>query len=179
MRCLNRPRWCAPGWNRSRRRALWNRPRALVRGWSFLGANGFCSMRWCSRAGRIIARRWWGRSIWTFIYDRANVKQPLDAFGFLVPSIERRAIMACTWVGTKWAGRVPEDKAVFRCFSTDADLSRDAAEADLVRLMNISGAPLAAVHHRWPDAMPQYTVGHSARVAELERRIAHIPGGYL
>ena len=87
--------------------------------------------------------------------------------------------MACTWVGTKWAGRVPDDKAVLRCFSTDPDVSREAIEADLVRLMNISGTPLATVHQRWPASMPQYTVGHSARIAELERRIAQVPGLYL
>src|SRR5581483_9753154 len=91
-----------------------------------------------TRAAELLAAiPYTGSAIWTFIYDRTSVKQPLDAFGFLVPSLERRTIMACTWVGTKWAGRVPDDKAVFRCFSTDPDISRDAMEADLVRLMNI------------------------------------------
>jgi oxygen-dependent protoporphyrinogen oxidase len=120
-----------------------------------------------------------GSAIWTFIYERESVKHPLDGFGFLVPSLERRSLMACTWVGTKWAGRVPDDKAVFRCFSTYPDVTRDAIEADLVRLMDISGAPVATVHHRWPDSMPQYTVGHMTRIAELERRVAQIPGVYL
>jgi len=120
-----------------------------------------------------------GSAIWTFIYERAGVKHPLDGFGFLVPSLERRSLMACTWVGTKWAGRVPDDKAVFRCFSTNPDVSREAVEVDLVRLMDISGAPVAVVHHRWPDSMPQYTVGHMTRIAELERRVAQIPGLYL
>jgi protoporphyrinogen/coproporphyrinogen III oxidase len=117
-----------------------------------------------------------GSSIWTFIYDRAGVKHPLNGFGFLVPSLERRSIMACTWVGTKWVGRVPGDKVVLRCFSTNPAATRDAIESDLARLMNISGPPLAAINHRWPDSMPQYTVGHMMRIAELERRIAQIPG---
>jgi protoporphyrinogen/coproporphyrinogen III oxidase len=117
-----------------------------------------------------------GSSIWTFIYDRAGVKHPLNGFGFLVPSLERRSIMACTWVGTKWVGRVPGDKVVLRCFSTNPAATRDAIESDLARLMDISAAPLAAINHRWPDSMPQYTVGHMMRIAELERRIAQIPG---
>ena len=133
-----------------------------------------------SRAAELLAGiPYTGSAIWTFVYDRANIKHPLDGFGFLVPSIDRRSIMACTWVGTKWAGRVPEDKAVFRCFSTDPEVSRDAAEADLTRLMNISGPPEAVVHHRWPDSMPQYTVGHMTRIAEVERRMARVPGLYL
>ncbi len=48
-------------------------------------------------------------SIWTFGYRRSDVPHALDAFGFLVPKPERLAIMACTWLGTKWPGRVPDE----------------------------------------------------------------------
>lgn len=113
--------------------------------------------------------------IWTFGYHRSDVPHPLDAFGFLVPKPERHAIMACTWLGTKWLGRVPGDKAVFRCFSTDPDVSREAALEDLNRLMGMKAEPIFALHHRWPDSMPQYAVGHTARVAEIEARAGAIP----
>jgi protoporphyrinogen/coproporphyrinogen III oxidase len=120
-----------------------------------------------------------GSSVWTFGYLRQDVAHPLDAFGFLVPEPERRSIMACTWLQTKWLGRVPEDKAVFRCFSTDPDASRNAVESELQRLMDITAEPIFAVNHRWPDSMPQYTVGHSARVAGIEAHVAGIPGLHL
>jgi oxygen-dependent protoporphyrinogen oxidase len=115
-------------------------------------------------------------SIWTFGYKRSDVPHPLDAFGFLVPKPERNAIMACTWLGTKWLGRVPDDKAVFRCFSTDPDVTREAAQDDLKRLMDMTAEPAFVVNHRWPDSMPQYAVGHTARVAEIETRANAIPG---
>jgi oxygen-dependent protoporphyrinogen oxidase len=120
-----------------------------------------------------------GSSIWTFGYRREDIQHPLDAFGFLVPKAERGAVMACTWLGTKWPGRVPDDKAVFRCFSTDPDVTREAVESELQRLMGIAAEPIFAVNHRWPDSMPQYTVGHSFRVADIEARISRIPGLYL
>lgn len=120
-----------------------------------------------------------GSSIWTFIHERSQVNHALDGFGFLVPSRERAAIMACTWIGTKWPGRVPDDKAVFRCFSTNPDVSREAVESELARLMKITGAAIRAVNHRWPYSMPQYTVGHISRIAELENRVTNIPGLYL
>jgi protoporphyrinogen/coproporphyrinogen III oxidase len=120
-----------------------------------------------------------GSSIWTFGYARSDVRHPLDAFGFLVPLAERRSIMACTWLQTKWLHRVPPDKAVFRCFSTNPNALREDILEDLRRLMAISAEPLFAVHHRWPDSMPQYTVGHSARVLEIEERVAGIPGLHL
>jgi protoporphyrinogen/coproporphyrinogen III oxidase len=117
-----------------------------------------------------------GSAIWTFCFRRSDVPHVLDAFGFLVPKTERRAIMACTWLGTKWPGRVPDDKAVFRCFSTDPDVSRDEVLTDLNRLMGMSAEPVFELNHRWPGSMPQYSVGHSARVAEIDSRAAAIPG---
>jgi oxygen-dependent protoporphyrinogen oxidase len=120
-----------------------------------------------------------GSTIWTFAYQLADVPRPLDAFGFLVPRPERNAIMACTWLNTKWLGRVPEGKAVLRCFSTDEDASEAEMRADLKRLMGITAEPLFALRHQWPESMPQYTVGHTARVAEIEARVAAIPGLYL
>ena len=120
-----------------------------------------------------------GSSIWTFGYNRADVHHPLDAFGFLVPKPERGAIMACTWLGSKWLGRVPDDKAVFRCFSTDVDVTREAAQAELHKLIRISAEPIFTVNHQWPMSMPQYTVGHSARVGEIEDLVGGIPGLFL
>ncbi len=120
-----------------------------------------------------------GSSIWTFGYRREDVPHALDAFGFLVPKPERLTVMACTWLQTKWLGRVPEGKAVFRCFSTDPDVTRDAVQGDLERLMDIKTEPIFALNHRWPDSMPQYTVGHSARVAEIQGLAAGVPGLHL
>lgn len=124
-----------------------------------------------------------GSAIWTLGYRRSDVPHPLNAFGFLVPRSEREArgmkMMACTWLGTKWVGRVPDDKAVFRCFSTDPDAPCEAVQAELERLMDITAEPLFTVGHRWPDSMPQYTLGHAARVDEIEQRASEIPGLYL
>lgn len=120
-----------------------------------------------------------GSAIWTFGYRIEDVPRPLDAFGFLIPARERNAIMACTWVATKWLGRVPVGKAVLRCFSTDPGVSEEAMRDDLRRLMGITAEPLFALNHRWPESMPQYTVGHGPRIAELEARVAAIPGLHL
>jgi oxygen-dependent protoporphyrinogen oxidase len=123
----------------------------------------------------LVAIPYTSSSIWTFGYRRSDVPHPLDAFGFLVPKPERRSIMACTWLGTKWQGRVPAGKAVFRCFSTDPDVSRAAVLADLNRLMGMTAEPSFELNHRWPDSMPQYSVGHTARVAEIDARTAAVP----
>ncbi|MBZ5726765.1 MAG: protoporphyrinogen oxidase [Acidobacteriia bacterium] len=49
-------------------------------------------------------------------FDATDFRHPPSGFGFLVPSKERRRLVACTWVGTKFAHRVPDGKVVARCF---------------------------------------------------------------
>ena len=120
-----------------------------------------------------------GSAIWTFGYSTADIPRPLDAFGFLVPRRERQTLMACTWVATKWQNRVPAGMSVLRCFSTETDVTAEAMREDLTRLMGVTAEPLFALNHRWPESMPQYTVGHGSRVAELEQRMGLLPGLHL
>ena len=46
-------------------------------------------------------------------------------------------------------------------------------------MMQVTAEPL--FHHiaRWPRSMAQYTVGHQARLKEIEERVATTPGLYL
>ena len=48
-------------------------------------------------------------------YRRSDIAHPLDGYGFVVPHVERRKIMACTFSSVKYAGRAPEEIALLRC----------------------------------------------------------------
>ncbi len=52
----------------------------------------------------------------SLIYRAADFDGKRAGFGFLVPQKERRRLAACTFVGTKFSYRVPEDRIVLRCF---------------------------------------------------------------
>src|SRR5262249_45448724 len=41
----------------------------------------------------------------TFGFRRGDVPHPLDGFGIVVPSTERRAVFACTFSSVKYPGR--------------------------------------------------------------------------
>jgi oxygen-dependent protoporphyrinogen oxidase len=118
-------------------------------------------------------------------YRRADVKHPLNGFGFLVPKAERRLLLGCTWVGTKFPHRVPDDKAVLRCFMTGDSLDRDDAEvvatarAEIRRIMGVDAEPIFAKIARWPRSMAQYTVGHARRVERIEALAAGLSGLHL
>jgi len=122
-------------------------------------------------------------------FDAADFGQPPRGFGFLIPKAERRRLIACTWVGTKFSYRVPADKIVARCFlggMEDAAVLNESDEtvaaATLEELREIAGVtakPRFVRIARWPRSMAQYTVGHLERTAELQARAAAIPGLYL
>ena len=44
-----------------------------------------------------------------FGYRRDQVRNPLRGTGFVVPRVERSALLAGTWVSSKWPGRAPAD----------------------------------------------------------------------
>lgn len=118
-----------------------------------------------------------------FVYDKQAFDGPLDGFGFLVPKVERRRVMASTWIGTKWAHRVPDDKVAVRVFFNDEAILAEPDDAviaiareELRELMGVQAEPAAATLGRWPASMPQYTLGHSARVARIFARAAEHPG---
>jgi oxygen-dependent protoporphyrinogen oxidase len=121
-------------------------------------------------------------------YDRGQIRHPLNGFGFLVPKRERDVLVACTWVATKFAYRVPEDKAVLRCFlggTDDRVLSLDdeqvvaGVRTELKRIMGVDAEPRFVRIARWPRAMAQYTVGHARRIEEIEALLREIPGLHL
>jgi oxygen-dependent protoporphyrinogen oxidase len=122
-------------------------------------------------------------------FDAADFSPPPVGFGFLIPKKERRRLVACTWVGTKFSYRVPEGKIVARCFlggMGDAGVLAESDEtivaavtAELREIAGVTAQPRFSRVYRWPRSMAQYTVGHSQRVAELEGRVAAIPGLHL
>jgi oxygen-dependent protoporphyrinogen oxidase len=114
------------------------------------------------------------------VYDEASLNVPLTGFGFLVPKRERDFLLAATWVHRKFNHRAPAGKAIVRAFSQSADTSDAEAvkrtREDLQRLTGLDAEPIGIAIGRWPRSMAQYTVGHAARVAEIEERVSKHSG---
>jgi oxygen-dependent protoporphyrinogen oxidase len=117
-------------------------------------------------------------------YRREQVQHPLDGFGFVVPAMENRRILATSFASVKYAGRAPAGQVLLRTFVGGACqpelLERDDAAikqmvaAELSELLGVRGAPLLCEVVRWTSAMPQYHVGHLQLVEQIERCAAGI-----
>ncbi|HEV2835111.1 MAG TPA: protoporphyrinogen oxidase [Pyrinomonadaceae bacterium] len=120
-----------------------------------------------------------------FAYRRDAIQHPLDGFGFVVPFIEKRSLIACTFSSIKFPGRAPENHVLLRAFAGGAlqpeIFALDEAEMlqrvenDLRELLGISGKPLFAEVAKWQNSMPQYEVGHLDRVQTIETQVAQLP----
>ena len=122
-------------------------------------------------------------------YPLADIPRPLDATGYLIPRAEQRPILAVTWVSSKFPGRAPDGVGLIRAFigrsGQQEFLDRDDAglvqlvRAELGRTLGITAPPMLQRVFRWPRAMPQYTLGHLARLATIEQRLATRPGLFV
>lgn len=118
-------------------------------------------------------------------YRRADIPHPLDGFGFVVPFIERRATLACTFSSVKFPSRAPEGHALLRAFVGGAlqpemfelDEARmiEAVRRDLRDLLGVSAPPLFAHVEKWPRSMAQYHLGHLERLARINAHLQNFP----
>jgi oxygen-dependent protoporphyrinogen oxidase len=115
-------------------------------------------------------------------YRCEDIPHPLNGFGFVVPIIEKRAIIACSFSSVKFAGRAPEGGALLRCFvggamqpeiyEWDDRALVEAAHKEMRDLLGITAAPLFAFVHRYPKSMPQYPVGHLQHIAQINAKVS-------
>jgi oxygen-dependent protoporphyrinogen oxidase len=119
-------------------------------------------------------------------YRRPDIPHSLGGFGFVVPAFAKRKIVACSFSSVKFPGRAPEGMALLRAFVggafhrevyglEDDAMVRIVAE-ELRHYLGIEAKPVFTSVNRYPLSMPQYPVGHLARVAALQARLAAFPG---
>jgi oxygen-dependent protoporphyrinogen oxidase len=118
-------------------------------------------------------------------YRREDFPHAPNSFGFVVPAIERRKIMACTFSSLKYPNRAPEDKILLRAFvggslqpelfaASDGEME-SSVRGELASLLGITATPIFSRIWRHADSMPQYHVGHDARVIRIEAALQQFP----
>jgi oxygen-dependent protoporphyrinogen oxidase len=109
----------------------------------------------------------------------------LDGFGFLVPSGENRSILGTVVDSNVFPGRAPEGHVLFRTMVGGArapqlgelpdDQLLDRVRADLKDITGLAAAPEYCRIFRHEKAIPQYVVGHAARLEAIDRVLEKHP----
>ncbi len=125
----------------------------------------------------------------SMVFPEPDVQPQLRGYGFVVPRVENRSLIAATWSSMKWAGRAPSGHCLIRCYLggrgrehlvdlDDAELTGRACR-ELESMVGIQRSPLHVEVYRWPRAMPQYTRGHRERVQHIRQRVGRHHGLYV
>jgi protoporphyrinogen/coproporphyrinogen III oxidase len=138
-------------------------------------------------AAELAAIEYASMALVTLAYRRADLRLP-EGSGFLVPPVDGRTIKASTFASQKWAWIAEQDPDVVVLRTSvgrhgeteilqrdDAGLV-DVSRHDLREATGLDAAPLQTRVTRWTDGLPQYPVGHHARVARIREHVAKLPG---
>jgi oxygen-dependent protoporphyrinogen oxidase len=139
-------------------------------------------------AGELAAIEYASMAIVTLAVARDGL-QELPGSGFLVPPVDGRRIKASTFSSAKWewAGRASDEAFFLRASvgraGEEADLQRPDDELVALAVAEVGqalGRPLPrlldAHVQRWGGGLPQYAVGHRARVDRVRAGVAALPG---
>lgn len=103
-------------------------------------------------------------------YKKAQVETPLDGFGFLIPSKEKKNFLGAIWSSSIFPNRCDDDKAAFALFIGGARAPHlfEMEKQKLIEIvikefqdvMKINGEPILVEHKFWNKAIPQYNIGY-------------------
>lgn len=135
-------------------------------------------------AGALAAIDYAAVAIVASLYRRADVGHSLRGFGFLVPRIEGRGILGTLFSSSMFRGRATEDTVLLTTFvggrrnperyaAADADMAA-MVQGEMRGLVGASAPPVWQEIVRWPQAIPQYDLGHLDRLAHVDRAEASL-----
>jgi oxygen-dependent protoporphyrinogen oxidase len=114
-------------------------------------------------------------------YKKEDISHDLNGFGFVVPEVEKSDLIACSFSSVKFKGRAPQGYVLLRAFVGGAlhpgiceledSVIIKKAEKELSRILGIKSAPEFTIIKRYPDAMPQYHVGHMELIERIKEKM--------
>jgi oxygen-dependent protoporphyrinogen oxidase len=111
-------------------------------------------------------------------YRQADCPGAPDGFGYIAPQNTRRDVLGVQWCSAIFPDRAPAGCVLWRALcggvhrgdmlDLDDDTLARRVHEEIKLAMHVRGEPVFRRIVRWPRAIPQYVVGHLARVARIE-----------
>lgn len=122
-------------------------------------------------------------------FRREQVAHPLDGFGALAPTVEKRALLGVIFSSTLFPGRAPAGHVALTVMVGGAlqpelaalppDQLWAAVRGDLRDLLGVTGEPVVRRHVFWPQAIPQYHLGHERHLVTMDACERLHPGLFI
>ena len=114
-------------------------------------------------------------------YKLSDIERPVDGFGFLVPHNQNLDILGSIWTSIIFPEQAPKDSVLFRTMLGGARRNEiielgenklaELAHNNLASIMKINNRPVFEKVIIWKNAIPQYTMGHRARLSQIEHQL--------
>jgi len=127
-------------------------------------------------------------------YRRSDVGHSLQGFGFLVPRSAGLRVLGTVWNSSLFPERAPDGNVLLTSFvggatdphvvTKDADELAALVHGEIKPVLAIGRPPAFVYVQRYERALPQYNLGHSARLGRIDRLRQAVPnlgliGNYL
>ena len=140
-------------------------------------------------AAQLSAIAYSGVAVVSLGYRKGDVGHSLAGFGFLVPRSAGLSILGTVWNSSLFPGRAPEGQALLTSFVGGATNPGAICKSpeQLVAQVHREMSPLLGLRKEpvfsnvtiLQRAIPQYNLGHTARIAAIESLRARFPGLYF
>ncbi len=122
-------------------------------------------------------------------YHRDQIKRSMDGFGFLVPGSQQSLILGSIWTSVIFPDQAPQDHVLLRTMLAGPrkpELLEKSSEElgqitfqELDRIIGLNQPPIIEKVIVWKKAIPQYSLGHNARLETIENNLAALGNIYL
>lgn len=122
-------------------------------------------------------------------YMREHVPPIVESNSVLIPQRYKRDVLRIEFASSHFPQRAPENKVLFKItmggwhrremLAWEEDALIMTARRELRNLFRIVKPPQFCKLVRWPRAIPQYTLGHHARVNKIEALVTKQTGIFL
>ncbi len=124
-----------------------------------------------------------------FGFKTSQLDHVPNGMGFVIPQLEKRNLLACSFSHQKFEQRAPENTVLLRAFMGGKPLHElmerskeeiiPTVESELRKILGIQGPPLCVSFAKWKSCMPQYPLGHLQTMDHLDRLKKEFKGLFL
>jgi oxygen-dependent protoporphyrinogen oxidase len=122
-------------------------------------------------------------------FNKKDIGVPLDGFGFLIPSKEKKKFLGAIWSSVIFPNRCDNEKAAFtlfvggarnpQLFDTEKQILIDNALREFKEIMKIKAEPVIIKERSWQRAIPQYNIGYIEHENYFDKFEKENPGIFL
>ena len=122
----------------------------------------------------------------TLVFEEKDFRGFPEGLGIIIPSAEKKNLVACSLYSSKFPGKCGSGKVVIRCF-LGGELNPEAAlwdeekikavlKEELAQIFGFDNHPTEIYIRKYPMSMPRFALGHREEISRAMHRLSRHSG---